>query len=601
MVKQEIVSDGSGDTSAGHSSTKYKLLRIPQALTIGELARLMDVSAIDLIKQLMRGGIMANVTQVIDFDTASAVVPNFGFRAVLNKISPIGTEPKTQNDTEGDLASLRSRSPVVAILGHVDHGKTTILDAIRTTRVAGQEAGGITQHIGAYQAIYKDKTITFLDTPGHEAFTAMRARGAHVTDIAVLVVAADDGIMPQTVEAIAHIKAANVPIVVAMNKIDLPSADIDKVKRQLAEQELLIEEWGGEVILAPVSGKTGEGLNDLMESILLVAEVAELRADPSLPASGVVVEAKLDKSKGTLVTMLVKSGTLAVGDYVVVGTTCGKVRALINHVGKQVAEAGPSVPVEILGLNGLPQAGDRFVVADSEYVGKALAEERKRNEDSNRQGVTLEDMVSKIHMGDTRELLLVIKADVQGSVEAIKHSLVQLNTEKTQVSIVHSASGGVTEGDIFLATASKAIVIGFNTRLETGARRAAEKSGVEIRLYRVIYELIEDISRALEGLLDPTNVEVVEGHATIREVFSQGNRRKLAGVYVNDGRVVRNGMTRVSRNGKIIYEGPIASLKHFKENVREMGTNMECGIAFEGFNDIEEGDTIEVYRLEQSK
>lgn len=601
MVKQETVSDGSGDTGAGHSSTKYKLLRLPQVLTIGELAKSMDVSVIDLIKQLMRGGIMANVTQAIDFATASALAPNFGFRAVLNKVSPVGTEPKTQNDAEGDLATLRPRSPVVAILGHVDHGKTTILDAIRTARVADQEAGGITQHIGAYQAIYKDKTITFLDTPGHEAFTAMRARGAHVTDIAVLVVAADDGIMPQTVEAIAHIKAANVPIIVAMNKIDLPNADTDKVKRQLSEQELLIEEWGGEVILVPVSGKTGEGLNDLMESILLVAEVAELKADPDLPASGVVVESKLDKSKGTLVTMLVKSGTLAIGDYVVVGTTYGKVRALINHIGRQVPEAGPSVPVEILGLNELPQAGDRFAVVDSERAGRTLAEERKYNENSNRQGVTLEEMVSKIHIGDTRELLLVIKADVQGSVEAIKHSLVQLNTEKTQVSIVHSASGGVTEGDVFLAAASKAIIIGFNTRLETGARLAAEKSGVEIRLYRIIYELIEDISRTLEGLLDPTNVEVIEGHATIRAVFSQGNRRKLAGVYVNDGRVVRNGMTRVSRNGEIIYEGPIDSLRHFKENVREMGANTECGIAFDGFNDIEEGDTIEVYRLEQSK
>ena len=597
MVKQQTT-DESGETATRRPAAKYRQLKVPQAVTVGALAEMMDVSTIELIKQLMRGGIMANVTQGIDFDTAAALAPIFGFRAVPLEQSAV--EAVDASSDEEDSSLLQPRPPVVAILGHVDHGKTTILDAIRTTRVADREVGGITQHIGAYQATHNDKKITFLDTPGHEAFTAMRARGAQVTDIAVLVVAADDGIMPQTVEAIAHIKAAKVPIIVAINKMDLPDADPDKVKRQLSEQDMLIEEWGGEVIAVPVSGKTGDGLGDLMENMLIVAEVAELKANPNRPAIGVVVEAKLDKTRGPAVTMLVKSGTLAVGDHIVAGTTRGKVKALINDLGKRVKQAEPSMPVEVLGLSQLPQAGDAFAVVENERTGRLLVEQRQE-EGAPRTGVTLEEMVTQIRMGEAKELSVVVKADVQGSVEAIRDSLVQLNTEKTQVSIIHSASGAVTEGDVFLASASKAIILGFNTRLEVGAHQAAEQARVEIRLYNVIYNLLEDVRSTLEGLIEPTAVEVVEGHATVRAVFTQGNRGKVAGVYVTDGRVVRNGMVRLSRSGQVIHEGPIASLRHFKENVREMGAQTECGIALEGFNDFEEEDVIEVYRLERSR
>ena len=599
MVNQQTTTDEGGETAPRRRAAKYRQLKVPQAVTVGALAELMDVSTIELIKQLMRGGIMANVTQAIDFDTAAALAPIFGFRAV--PLEPSAVEAIHVSSDEEDPSLLQPRPPVVAILGHVDHGKTTILDAIRSTRVADREVGGITQHIGPYQATHNDKKITFLDTPGHEAFTAMRARGAQVTDIAVLVVAADDGIMPQTVEAIAHIKAAKVPIIVAINKMDLPDADPDKVKRQLAEQDMLIEEWGGEVIAVPVSGKTGDGLGDLMENMLIVAEVAELRANPDRTATGVVVEAKLDKTRGSTATILVKSGTLAVGDHIVAGTTRGKVKALINDLGKRVKQAEPSMPVEVLGLSQLPQAGDAFVVVGNERAGRLLAEQRQQEEGAPRTGVTLEEMVTQIRMGETKELPVVVKADVQGSVEAIRDSLVQLNTEKSQLSIVHSASGAITEGDVFLASASKAIVLGFNTRLEVGARQAAEQARVEIRLYNVIYNLLEDVRSTLEGLVEPTAAEVVEGHATVRAVFSQGNRGKVAGVYVNDGRVVRNGMARLSRNGEVIHEGPIASLRHFKENVREMGAQTECGIGLEGFNDFEEEDVIEVYRLERSR
>ena len=599
MVKAQTTTGEGGETGP-RSTAKYRLLQVPQATTVGALAELMGVGAIELIKQLMRGGIMANVTQAIDFDTAAAVVPVFGFRAVPLEQPSTEAAPAPVDADEQDPSLLEPRPPVVAVLGHVDHGKTTILDAIRATNVAEREVGGITQHIGAYQVTHNDKLITLLDTPGHEAFSAMRARGAQVTDIAVLVVAADDGVMPQTVEAIAHIKAANVPIVVAINKIDLPNADLDKVKRQLAEQDLLIEEWGGEVISVPVSGKTEQGLDELLESIQVVAEVAELKANPSRAATGVVVEAKLDKTRGTAVTILVKSGTLAIGNHIVAGTARGKVKALINYLGKRVKQAEPSMPVEVLGLNQLPQAGDTFLAVENEREGRLLVEQRQREEDAPRAGVTLEEMVTQIRMGEAKELFLVVKADVQGSVEAIRDALVQLNTEKTQVIIIHVASGAITEGDVFLAAASKAIILGFNIRLEVGAHQAAEQAGVEIRLYNVIYNLLEDVRSTLEGLVEPTAVEVVEGHATVRAVFSQGRRGKVAGVYVTDGRVVRNGMARVLRGGQTLYEGPIASLRHFKENVREMGTETECGIALEGFSDFQEADVIEVYRLERS-
>ena len=577
----------------------YRRLKVPQAVSVKQLADMMGVGSIELIKQLMRGGIMANINQVIDFDTASALVPAFGFRAFPIADAKKGSSSVEQE--EEDPALLQPRPPIVTILGHVDHGKTTLLDAIRATRVADQEVGGITQHIGAYQVTYNENEITFLDTPGHEAFTAMRARGAQLTDIAVLVVAADDGIMPQTVEAINHVKAANVPIIVAINKIDLPNADLDRVKRQLSEHDLLIEEWGGDVVAVPVSAKAKEGINDLLESILVVSEVNEYRANPDRLASGVVVEAQLDKTRGPMATVLVKVGTLKVGDYIVVGTARGRVRALLNHLGERVSEAKPSMPVAVLGLGQIPLTGDTFVAVEDERAGRTLAEKRQQERQAGDQRVSLEEMFTQIRMGEIKDLNLIIKADVQGSVEAVRDALGQLKTDKAQVRIIHVASGSITESDVSLAVASKAIIIGFNTQTEIGARQMARQKGIEVRFYNIIYKLMEDIQNTLEGLVEPTAVEVIEGHATVRAIFSQGNRGKVAGVYVNDGRMVRNASARVLRQNEVIHDGPIASLKHFKENVREIAAGTECGMGLEGFVDFQEGDVIEVYRLERPK
>ena len=576
----------------------YRRLKVPQAVRVNQLAELIGVGPIELIKQLMRGGIMANINQVIDFDTAAAIVPAFGFRAVPVSEAPEGSTSLVQE--EEDPALLQPRPPIVTILGHVDHGKTTLLDAIRATRVAEREVGGITQHIGAYQATYNGNVITFLDTPGHEAFTAMRARGAQVTDIAVLVVAADDGVMPQTVEAIDHVKAANVSIIVAINKIDLPNVDLDRVKRQLAEHDLLIEEWGGDVVTVPVSAKAKEGIDDLLESILVVAEVAEFRANPNRLASGVVVEAQLDKTRGPMATMLVKAGTLKIGDYIVVGTTRGRVKALLSDLGKRVKQAEPALPVAVLGLDQLPLAGESFVAVEDERAGRLLVEKHQQERQLSGPRVSLEEMFTQIRMGEVKDLNLIIKADVQGSVEAVRDALSQLKTEKAQVRIIHAASGTITESDVSLAVASKAIIIGFNTQPEVGARQIAAQEGVEVRFYNIIYRLLEDIQNTLEGLVEPTAVEVIEGHATVRAVFSQGSRGKVAGIYVNDGRVVRNASARVLRQGEVIYNGSIASLKHFKENVREMAAGTECGIGLEGFIDFQEGDVVEVYRQERS-
>ncbi|PKB65274.1 MAG: translation initiation factor IF-2 [SAR202 cluster bacterium Io17-Chloro-G3] len=577
--------------------SSYKTLEVPAAISVGSLAQRVGSNPVMVIKQLMRAGIMANINDAIDFDTAAAVVPAFGFRAVpLDERS--GNTSYVSAD-QGDESLLRPRPPVVAILGHVDHGKTTLLDAIRAARVAEKEVGGITQHIGAYQVIYKDAPLTFLDTPGHEAFTAMRARGAMATDIAVLVVAADDGIMPQTVEAIAHIKAAEIPIVVVINKTDLPDADVDRVKRQLSEHDLLIEEWGGDVMALSVSAKAGEGIDELLESLLVVAEVTELRANPDCPASGIVIEAKLDKNKGPLATLLVKTGTLKMGDYVVVGTSRGRAKALINDHGNRVKEVSPSSPVELLGLSELPRAGDTFQVVEDEKTGRLLVESRNLSDAAVRDKVTLEEMFAQIRMGEAKELFLVIKADVQGSVEAVRDALIALTSDAAQVRIVHAASGTITESDIFLAAASKAIILGFNTRLETGAKQTADQSGVEVRVYNIIYRLLEDVRNTLEGLIAPTIVEVIEGHAIVREVFARGKRNKAAGVYVDDGRVIRNGIARVLRNKENVFEGPINSLRHYKDNVREAGVGTECGISLEGFNDFQQDDVIEVYRLDK--
>ena len=576
--------------------TTVRVVRIPEAITVANFAEVLKVSPIDLMKQLMRAGIMANINQAVDFDTAAALAPLFGY-----KVAPLEKKAKKSTvveEAEEDASVLEGRSPVVTILGHVDHGKTTLLDNIRKTRVVEREAGGITQHIGAYQAEYNNRIVTFLDTPGHEAFTAMRARGAEVTDIAILVVAADDGIMPQTVEAIDHAKAAEVPIVVAINKIDRPNADLDRVKRQLSENNLLIEEWGGDVIAVPVSAVTGEGVDDLLENILVVSEISDFKANPSRSARGVVLEAKLDKSRGPVATLLVKNGTLNVGDILVIGSITGRIKALVDSAGKRIRSAGPSTPVEVLGLNEPPAAGDTFRVARNEREARTAAELAQRQQESRRQ-VSLEDIMSRIRTGETKELNLVLKADVQGSIEAIREGILQLSTDETQVRIIHAASGSITESDVFLALASEGIVIGFNTTIQQSARQVADAENVEVRFYSIIYQLLDDVQSTIKGMAAPTVREVVDGHATVRAVFSRGRISKIAGIYVTDGRVVRNSSARLARKGSVIFDGSISSLRHFKDDVRELATGYEGGVMLNGFNDFQEEDTLEFHRQEQ--
>ena len=576
--------------------TTVRVVRIPEAITVANFAEVLKVSPIDLMKQLMRAGIMANINQAVDFDTAAALAPLFGY-----KVAPLEEKARKSTaveESEEDASVLEERSPVVTILGHVDHGKTTLLDNIRKTRVVDREAGGITQHIGAYQAEYNNRTVTFLDTPGHEAFTTMRARGAEVTDIAILVVAADDGIMPQTVEAIDHAKAAEVPIVVAINKIDRPNADLDRVKRQLSENNLLIEDWGGDVIAVPVSAVTGEGIDDLLENIIVVSEISDLKANPSRSARGVVLEAKLDKSRGPVATLLVQNGTLNVGDILVIGSITGRIRALVDYTGKRIRSAGPSTPVEVLGLNDPPAAGDTFKVARNEREARTATELAQRQQESRRQ-VSLEDIMSRIRTGETKELNLVLKADVQGSIEAVRDGILQLSTDETQVRIIHAASGSITESDVFLALASEAIVIGFNTTIQQSARQVADAEKVEVRFYSIIYQLLDDVQSTIKGMAAPTMREAIDGHATVRAVFSRGRNSKIAGIYVTDGRIVRNSSARLTRNGSVIFDGSISSLRHFKDDVRELTTGYEGGVMLNGFNDFQEEDTLEFHRQEQ--
>ena len=574
-------------------------VEVPTMITVAHLAELITVSPIEVMKQLMRAGVMASINEVIDFDTANAIIPAFGYHATPLKENTKKVDTGIAEVADEDPSLLQPRPPVVTVLGHVDHGKTSLLDAIRKTKVAEAEAGGITQHIGAYQAEYNGQAITFLDTPGHQAFTAMRARGANATDIAVLVVAADDGIMPQTIEAINHVKAAGVPLLVAINKMDRPDADPDRIKRQLSEQELLIEEWGGDIIAIPISATLGTGIDELLENILVVSEVTEFRANPSRSARGVVIEAKLDRSRGPLATVLVKTGTLTIGDHLVAGTIRGRVKALIDDTGVRTQQAGPSMPVEILGLNELPTAGDTFIVVSTDQEAKTIVGERLRNQDNIRQHVSLEDVVSRIRTGESKELNLIIKADVQGSTEAVRDSVSLLSTDKTQVRIVHAASGAVTETDVFLAVTSGSIILGFNTGMEQGARRLAEVEGVEIRFYNIIYTLVEDVQRIVEGLLEPTTQEITEGLAEVREVFSRGRQIKVAGCLVTEGRVVRNAMVRLWRSNNIVHDGPIGSLRRFQEDVRQVSAGTECGIVLVSFNDLQQGDILEIYRQEQ--
>ena len=582
-----------------------KVVVLPQTLTVKRLAELTRISPIDAIKQLMRNGIMASMNQVIDFEVATLVTSAFGVRVKPEEeraAAPSTSALLKAFDGEIDASKLVVRSPVVTILGHVDHGKTTLLDTIRRSRVTDSEVGGITQHIGAYQVNYNGKEITFLDTPGHEAFTAIRARGARVTDIAVLVVAADDGMMPQTIEALDHAKAANVPVVVAINKMDRPDADSDKVKRQLAEQGLILEEWGGDVMATPISAIQGDGIDDLLENILVISEVSELKADPDRRATGVVIEAKLDKSRGALATVLVRNGTLRVGDPMIAGTSWGRIKAMTNDLGKRVKEVAPSVPAEVMGFDSLPEAGDVFQVLPDERTVRDIVVQRLREkelENSGGRALTLEEIYTRVKTGEVKELNLVIKADVQGSIEAVCSALERLESDRVKVSILHAGSGTITETDVLLASASKAIIIGFSTTTQQGVERLAEREGVEIRHYNIIYRLIEDVEKALKGILESTYTEVVQGHAEVRVTFSVGRRNRIAGCMVSDGRLTRGANVRVIRGGEVIHNGSISSIRHFKEEVNEITAGFECGIGLAGYTAFEEGDVLETYRRER--
>ena len=574
-------------------------LEVPLAIAVHDLAELMETTPVEVIKEFMRGGYMFSINEVVGHDLVVGIAPSFGFEVLpLEAESGAGSIVPPTDDV--DPALLEDRPPVVTILGHVDHGKTTLLDTIRKTNVVDGEAGGITQHIGAYQVTYDGNLITFLDTPGHEAFTAMRARGAQVTDIAVLVIAADDGIMPQTEEAINHVKAAEVPIVVAINKVDRPEADPERVKRQLAERNLLVEDWGGDVIALPVSALTGDGVNDLLDNLAIVAEVSELKANVGRQARGVVVEARIDRSRGTVATVLVQAGKLHVGDNIVVGNLRGRIRAMQADSGEPVETATPSQPVEILGIRGVPEAGDILEVAKDERSARQLAEARIRQSEIKRAaGPTMEDVHTRIAAGEVKALNLIIKTDVQGTVEAVKGALNGLNTEQSRVNIVHIASGAITESDVLLGMASKAIIVGFNTEPGQGAMALANQEGVEIRHYNIIYNLLEDVELALTGLLEPVYRDVTEGHATIRAIFGVGRRFKVAGFYVNDGQIQRSSTIHVLRGGQNIYKGSISSLKHFKDDVREVNIGFEGGLMLEGFNGFEEGDILEAHRSER--
>jgi len=603
-MKRKVASAGHAAQAktpvAGKPEAKPEAKRavvLPRRLTVKQLADILGVSGIDAIKCLMRNGVMANINQVVDYETAAIVSADLGFESKEEPEAPqAAPKPRIAETGKG----IKLRPPVVTIMGHVDHGKTKLLDAIRQTNVVDTEAGQITQHIGAYQVEIHGQKITFLDTPGHEAFTAMRARGAQVTDIAILVVAADDGVMPQTLEAINHAKAAGVPIVVAINKIDKPTANPDRVKQQLAENGVIIEEWGGDVIAVPVSAKRGDGIPDLLENLLIVAEILELKADPDRPAIGVVIEARLDSSRGPMATVLVQTGTLEIGGYVVVGDIWGKVKAMFDDKGKRVKKAGPSTPVGVLGLSSVPQAGDSLTVVSGEKEARAeVQRQQKEKEMSSTSKVPkLSNLFAQIQAGNVKELSIILKTDVQGSIEPIRDSLERLGSGEVKVRIVHSGSGSITENDVLLAIASKGIIIGFNARPEPGAKRLAEQEGVDIRSYQVIYTLVEDVEKALAGMLEPTYVDVVEGHGEVRATFST-RQGKIAGVYVTDGKIGRGASARVLRKGQPVFEGQVSSLKHFKENVREIAAGFECGVGVEGFPEFEVGDIIETYRKEK--
>ncbi|MEW6424571.1 MAG: translation initiation factor IF-2 [Bacillota bacterium] len=585
-------------------AVEKKPIVIGETITVQELAGKMKKSPAEVIKKLMLLGVLATINQEVDHETATIVAGEFGYEVQVK--FALDEEALLNQEPAEDPARLRPRPCVVTVMGHVDHGKTSLLDAIRETNVTATEVGGITQHIGAYQVEHNNKKITFIDTPGHEAFTAMRARGASVTDIAVLVVAADDGVMPQTVEAINHAKAANTPIIVAINKIDKAEADVDRVKRQLTEYELVPEEWGGQTICVPVSAKTRQGLGDLLEMILLVAEISDLKANPDRPARGTIIEAELDKGRGPVATVLVQNGTLRVGDNVLAGTAAGRVRAMTDHLGRRVKSVGPSTPVEVLGFSDVPQAGDiLYVVADEKLARQIAAKRilRKREEEIKAAApkVSLDDLFKQIKEGQVKELNIILKADVQGSVEALRKALEGLSTDEVRVNIIHSGVGLISETDILLASASNAIVLGFNVKPDINARRAAEAEKVDIRIYRVIYDALNDVKAAMSGLLEPEYREVVIGQAEVRKIFKISKIGTIAGCYVKEGKLTRDARVKLLRDGTVVYEGKLDSLKRFKDDVREVQEGYECGLALENFNDIQEGDVIEALTTETIK
>ena len=585
------------DSSDIKQGIKSEILDIPAAISVSDLADLMDVNPVEVVKGLMRGGYMFAVNDVIEHDIASVVVQIFGFKAkspTENDTTLTSLSVSTEDEDPKDVVT---RPPIVTILGHVDHGKTTLLDTIRKTNVVDGEAGGITQHIAAYQIKHDAQTITFLDTPGHEAFTAMRARGAQVTDIAILVIAADDGIMPQTLEAIDHVRAANVPMIIAITKIDVPNANVDDVYRQLSEQNILVEAWGGDVISIPLSGITGEGIPELLENILLVSEISELKANPNGKVRGVVIESKLDKSRGVITTALVQTGTIRQGDILVTGETYGKIRAMFDDKGEKIISAGPSKPIEIMGINDVPISGSIVEIVESDKEAKSIISAKSNK--LSREGITLQDAHSRNIANNVRHIDLIIKTDVQGSIEAVKTVLDDLNSDTTRVNIIRIASGGITERDIMLAVASKAVIIGFNTLPEGGAKTLAKQEGIEIRNYTIIYKLVEDIQNALDGLLETEYQEVYVGRATIRAIFNVGRHTKVAGIYVNDGKATRDSQVHVIRSGEKVFEGSITTLKHFKNDVKEVTNGFEGGLTVEGFNEFEENDELEFYGLEE--
>ena len=576
---------------------------IPDEINVGELASRMKKTAGEVIKQLIKLGVFASVSDVVDYDTAALVAMELGCK--VEKEVVVTVEERLIDDHEDSADELVGRAPVVVVMGHVDHGKTSLLDYIRHANVASGEAGGITQHIGAYTVEINGSPITFLDTPGHEAFTSMRARGAMVTDIAILVVAADDGIMPQTIESINHAKAAGIPLVVAINKMDTVGANPERIKQQLTEYDIVPEEWGGDTIVCPISAKTGMGIDNLLENLVVLAEVLELKANPNRAAKGAVIEARLDKGRGPIMTVLVQNGTLKLGDIIIAGTAVGRVRTMINDKGQRISEAGPSVPVEISGMSEVPSAGDTFNAVADERMARELVEERKTQQKNAAFGtnkkVSLEDLFSQIQAGEMKTLNIIVKADVQGSAEAVKASLEKITNEEVRVKVIHSAVGAINESDVMLAATSGAIIVGFNVRPDNAARDSAARSNVDMRMYRVIYDCINEIEAAMKGMLSPKFKEAIIGHAEVRETYKVSKVGTVMGCYVTDGKIQRGCQVRVLRDNIVIHEGDLASLRRFKDDVKEVASGYECGMQIEKFNDVKVGDVIECYVMEQIK